>query len=200
MNIREYQKKAASTAVYPKKDALPYLALGLANEALEALDEHIELLSGAADARQKFLKELGDIMWYVSELSRLINVPLGNIAYMANNNSDSSGICDNFGDIRGAGSTVASPERESIGKFKHLVYCRPAGKIAGLAKKYLRGDFRKLPVEDISINLADTLKGIAFITRGLNVRMSDVAAANIEKLFSRKSKGTLKSKNGAARA
>ena len=31
----EYQNKAKATAIYPKKDALPYLVLGLTSEAGE---------------------------------------------------------------------------------------------------------------------------------------------------------------------
>ena len=49
MNFNDYQTKAITTAVYPKHQALPYLALGLSGEAAEVANKVKKILRGDYD-------------------------------------------------------------------------------------------------------------------------------------------------------
>ena len=68
MNFNDYQTKAITTAVYPKHQALPYLALGLSGEAAEVANKVKKILRGdydndptkAEEALVSISKELGD--------------------------------------------------------------------------------------------------------------------------------------------
>ena len=82
-----YQLKAKETAVYPRENALAYLSSGIAGEVGELcsliakrfrqdkeetqvfLDEHKELVKG----------ELGDILWFVAQLSSLYGLTLSEV-------------------------------------------------------------------------------------------------------------------------
>ena len=65
-----------------------------------------------------------------------------------------------------------------------------AGEVANKVKKMMRDkDFDKSGVKQ---ELGDCLWYIAAMCRDLNVSMSDLAMANLEKLMDRKSRGTLK--------
>lgn len=80
-----YQHDAAKTAVYPEEVALLYLGLKLSGEAGEVG----ELIAKAyrddkgfiTDARkEKLLKELGDVLWYASELARRLGYMFSEVA------------------------------------------------------------------------------------------------------------------------
>ena len=71
----EYQNKA--TAIYPKKDALPYLVLGLTSEAGEVAGKAKKLIR---DGTQSDLaSEIGDVLWYCAMLANELDVNLGKI-------------------------------------------------------------------------------------------------------------------------
>jgi len=77
----EYQNKAKATAIYPKKDALPYLVLGLTSEAGEVAGKAKKLIR---DGTQSDLaSEIGDVLWYCAMLATELNVSLGKL--MENN-------------------------------------------------------------------------------------------------------------------
>jgi NTP pyrophosphatase (non-canonical NTP hydrolase) len=65
-----------------------------------------------------------------------------------------------------------------------------AGEVANKVKKILRDG--KFDREGIADEIGDCLWYIAALCRDLNVNMSDVAKNNINKLHSRKQRGTLK--------
>jgi len=77
-----YQDLAKLTAVYPEENALAYLTTGLASECGEfcsliarqfrADNKHVDL--------EGISKELGDILWMVSQLASHFNLSLGKIA------------------------------------------------------------------------------------------------------------------------
>jgi len=64
-----------------------------------------------------------------------------------------------------------------------------AGEVANKVKKMLRdGDFDR---QAISAEIGDVLWYIAALSRDLNINMHDLAMKNLEKLYGRKSRGTL---------
>ncbi len=80
MNLNEYQELSARTANRHENELLNY-GLGLTGEAGEVADlikktqfhgHHIEL--------DEIEKELGDVLWYLSQIARLAGASLENIA------------------------------------------------------------------------------------------------------------------------
>ena len=88
MDFNDYQTKAITTAVYPKHQALPYLALGLSGEAAEVANKVKKILRGdydndpikAEEAMVSISKELGDTLWYLSVLATELGDNLSTIA------------------------------------------------------------------------------------------------------------------------
>jgi NTP pyrophosphatase (non-canonical NTP hydrolase) len=88
MKFNEYQTKAITTAVYPKHQALPYLALGLSGEAAEVANKVKKIIRGdydndptkAEEALASISKELGDTLWYLAVLANELGDDLSVIA------------------------------------------------------------------------------------------------------------------------
>ena len=86
----EYQFDASQTAVYPDKgtgslQALSYLMLKLSGEAGEVGEKFAKILrdkggKGDLDDRAEALKELGDVLWYVSQIANELNAGLDEVA------------------------------------------------------------------------------------------------------------------------
>ena len=92
MDFNDYQTKSRKTAIYPNAgDDFMYPALGLLAEAGEVADKlkkHIrddnihkpsEL---SAEQKQELAKELGDVIWYITQLATELEADLGAIAQM----------------------------------------------------------------------------------------------------------------------
>ncbi len=80
-----YAKEAHKTALYPKDKAIEYLALGLAGEAGEVANKVKKIIRGDGNANMELIaEELGDVLWYLSELSAFVckdsDDPFGEIA------------------------------------------------------------------------------------------------------------------------
>ena len=79
MTINEYQKLALTTLnpELSKKDVLINGEKGLCGESGEAIDivkKHLH--QGHELDREKLIKELGDIAWYLAETAAALDVPL----------------------------------------------------------------------------------------------------------------------------
>jgi len=80
MDLNEYQKMAAKTAIYNSTKAILYPALGLAAEAGEVANKVKKILRDENFDRQGIADEIGDVLWYVAALSRDLNIDLHDIA------------------------------------------------------------------------------------------------------------------------
>ncbi|HPN54419.1 MAG TPA: nucleoside triphosphate pyrophosphohydrolase family protein [Candidatus Moranbacteria bacterium] len=86
MNFEEYQKKSRKTALYPNVgNNFIYPTLGLSGEAGEVAEKIKKVIrdkNGIIDDETKELieKELGDVLWYVSQLATELNLSLDKIA------------------------------------------------------------------------------------------------------------------------
>ena len=86
MTFEEYQKKSRETALYPNKDTnFIYPTLGLAGEAGEVAEKVKKILrdkNGVVDeeTRQTIEKELGDVLWYVSQIATEFGLKLEDVA------------------------------------------------------------------------------------------------------------------------
>lgn len=81
----EYQNRAMETAIYPKKQALEYLTLGLTGEAGEIANKVKKLIRDGADVEGyndklvQIANEVGDVLWYCAMLANELDANMGNI-------------------------------------------------------------------------------------------------------------------------
>ncbi len=86
MTFDEYQKKSRKTALYPSVGSnYIYPTLGLAGEAGEGGDKIKKVLRDgggdvSAEKRKELEKELGDVLWYLSQIATELNLSLEKIA------------------------------------------------------------------------------------------------------------------------
>ena len=86
MNFDNYQTEARKTAIYPNKDNnYIYPTLGLVGEAGEFAEKIKKILrdkNGRIDNESKLAlkKELGDVLWYLSNLCTEFNFSLNDVA------------------------------------------------------------------------------------------------------------------------
>lgn len=86
MNFDEYQEKSRKTAKYPNagKDWI-YPMLGLCGEAGEVAEKMKKVLRDCDGKinevkKEEIKKELGDVLWYIAQLSTELNLSLDEIA------------------------------------------------------------------------------------------------------------------------
>jgi NTP pyrophosphatase (non-canonical NTP hydrolase) len=85
MDLSEYQRLSRRTAEYPRQAWLTYPALGLAGEAGEVAEHAKKAIRDDAgqvtdERRSAMAKELGDVLWYVSQLATELGLELEEIA------------------------------------------------------------------------------------------------------------------------
>jgi len=86
MDFKEYQAKAKKTALYPNVgNNFIYPTLGLAGEAGEVAEKIKKVIrdkKGIVDdvTREEIKKELGDVLWYISQIANELKLPLEEIA------------------------------------------------------------------------------------------------------------------------
>ena len=82
MELNEYQARARETAIYGRRE-YPYL--GLCGEAGEVAEVYKKVLRDdngiiGQNGRAKLVKELGDVLWYVANISEDLGFSLNHIA------------------------------------------------------------------------------------------------------------------------
>lgn len=88
MDLNAYQAKARSTAIYPDLgNNLIYPVLGLLGEAGEVAEKVKKMVRDdggelSDDRREAIRKELGDVLWYVSQVAAELDSNLDDIADM----------------------------------------------------------------------------------------------------------------------
>ncbi len=85
MEINDYQNKARETALYPVDQGITYCTLGLAGEAGEVADKVKKIIRDKGGVvspkdREELAKELGDVFWYLANLSFELNLALDFVA------------------------------------------------------------------------------------------------------------------------
>ena len=79
MDIREYQEKAKRTVNtrLSRKDQLSNLCMGLCGESGEVVDYLKKCIYHRHSFNlQKLTEELGDVMWYLSNIATLFAIPM----------------------------------------------------------------------------------------------------------------------------
>lgn len=85
MNFRQYQQQARLTAIYPRSHMIIYPALGLAGEAGETCEKVKKWIRDdngvmTEERKQMISKEIGDTIWYCSNLATDCGLDLQRIA------------------------------------------------------------------------------------------------------------------------
>ncbi|PJE50489.1 MAG: hypothetical protein COV29_03720 [Candidatus Yanofskybacteria bacterium CG10_big_fil_rev_8_21_14_0_10_36_16] len=86
MDFNEYQKNTNKTAIYPAKgNNFVYPTLGLTGEAGEVAEKIKKIYRDSNGKitpkhRKELSKELGDVLWYISQLATELNLKLEDIA------------------------------------------------------------------------------------------------------------------------
>ena len=79
MQVNEYQKAAMATLnpALDKKDVLINSVMGLCGESGEAIDIVKKwLMQGHELDKERLVKELGDVAWYLAEAATALDIPL----------------------------------------------------------------------------------------------------------------------------
>ena len=86
MNFEEYQQKSRETVIYPGKDNnFVYPTLGLTGESGEVAEKVKKVLRDDQgiinqEKKEEIGKELGDVLWYLSQIASELNLSLESIA------------------------------------------------------------------------------------------------------------------------
>lgn len=86
MNFDEYQKKAAETAIFPKiKERFVYPTLGLVGETGEFVEKIKKIFRDkngkiSKTDKEEIVKELGDVLWYLSQVAKELDISFEEIA------------------------------------------------------------------------------------------------------------------------
>ena len=86
MTFKEYQEEARKTAIYPNLGSnFIYPTLGLAGEAGEVAEKIKKVLRDnngmvSEEKKQELTKELGDVLWYIANLSVELNLSMEDVA------------------------------------------------------------------------------------------------------------------------
>jgi hypothetical protein len=162
---KEYQKQAITTAIYPKKFKILYPVLGLVDESVEFYEK-----IGAIGQ----IAEISDCFWYVSALCYDLDFDINSIYENATEEN-----AFEYVDIYDAGID--------------LIKC--SAKICGITKKWLRDEGKEAPSDEkmmeIEYELSEYMAACLFICDSLKVTWQEVAEINLDKLFSRQSRGKL---------
>ena len=211
MNINEYQEKAISTAVYPKKYSIIYPTIGLAGEAGEISEkivnmmeettifsikddlnetEHEQYRNDIKKYRGDIALEIGDVLWYLATLANDLNVTLSKCIYIAFGNH-----YDEFIDAQNNSSIGTSTNLHQCVIHPTLKMFTSVSKISELVKKYVRDsnehmdDIRK---HKICFEIGEVFKHLSCLCFDMQLEISNCADANLEKLFSRKKRDKIK--------
>lgn len=199
-SFNTFQTHTRTTGVYPSKEipgaapALSYLTLGLTGEAGE-VSEHIADLTrdnnGALDAdrRALLIKEVGDVSWYLTELTYHLYMNLSELA-----DGDSIAAFQ-----ASAPGVEVYPGRDQVGSPAALSWLghtltASTGAVADQVKKVLRDDDGVLLLgrqEIIVPHLRRALWALSELSRHLQEPYGQVLAGNVEKLRDRKARGVL---------
>lgn len=86
MIFEEYQKKSRKTALYPNKDNnFIYPVLGLCGESGEIAEKIKKVIRDeggivSESKKEEIKKELGDVLWYISQIATELGLSLNAVA------------------------------------------------------------------------------------------------------------------------
>ncbi len=183
MNIFEYVEQAKRFANYPDQIEykFTYPCLGLSGEVAEVMSI---LFSHGIQNKINLVHELGDCLWYVIAICRDLNIDFGDVIHRVTKGVRVDTFDELDSHLRASISTYASMMTMPI----------HSGNLSQIAKKVVRDHGGTMPPKyslKIISELGDMLIAIHHAGFGKMISLSEVAEANIKKLSSHKSRGTL---------
>ena len=189
MDFNEYQRRSRETAVYPNLgNNLWYPALGLGGESGEVCEKIIEydryiVKNMLVHSKvEELIKELGDVLWYASNVATESCLELEDI--VEEKDSDSLQYTINF-DYASMYDSLC---------LLGLKLSSKAGQVQEIVKKTYRDDSGKLTAtkrDKIKFAIRSILCTIAQFCILIQVDMETVAERNLEKLHNRKENNTI---------
>ena len=81
MQANDYQKWTQKTAIYPKSESLPYVILGLTNEAGEVAGKYKKCIRDdggilTEERKKQIIDEGADCLWYLARLAEELGTTL----------------------------------------------------------------------------------------------------------------------------
>jgi NTP pyrophosphatase (non-canonical NTP hydrolase) len=185
MDFNEYQLKALETAMYPNQGSnMTYPALGLAGESGEICEKVKDDGSETSEERDALAKELGDVLWYVAMMAAELSLNLSLIA-----GADGMDIGAYQREV-----LSAHPKCSGLGNAARRL-AGQSGKVCDKVKKMYRDDGSKLTDarrKAIAEELNGVLRYMAVLAAELGGNsLEHIAEMNIDKLASRKRRGTI---------
>jgi NTP pyrophosphatase (non-canonical NTP hydrolase) len=107
LTLEQYQQGTAETAIYPAEQGTNYCILGLVGEAGELANKYKKVIRDFGgvlqpEHKQALQDELGDVLWYVSQLATELDLNLG---ACATKNLDKLASRKARNQLRGSGDT-----------------------------------------------------------------------------------------------
>jgi hypothetical protein len=192
--LTSYWEFTSTTVVYPPEKSLEYVTLGLISEIKEFANNFCALLCGHQDGvleveesvldieRTKLLLELGDILYYVTRLCIHLGYrSVKSFLVNAQNYQESEGF-------------KCLEESDFFTTYLALNFA--SGELAGLIKKYVRGDSNYLDLAILQV-FCESYLIIMFLTidelaYDLDCDLKTVMDYNTDKLTKRKNAGTIR--------
>lgn len=187
MDFDEYQQAALTTAMYPDRgNNLTYPSLGLAGESGEICEKVGSYIGRTAfpDERKALAKELGDVLWYAALVADELGVSLNKVALTR---------CQQAGHIDAYQEATPPKGRGGLASTA-LSLASSAGAVCDRVKKMFRDDGSKLTEPRRTAILADlgsVLRYVSALATELGESLEKIAEMNVEKLASRKRRGTI---------
>jgi NTP pyrophosphatase (non-canonical NTP hydrolase) len=183
MNFSEYQKLSRETAIYPNLgNNLYYPTLGLCGEAGEVAEKVVSY-NGYIQKNKlmhskilELTKELGDILWYISNLGIEAELQLNKIAGL-----------ESFKEVQDTINFDYASLYDTLQLFT-LRICAHTGQVAEAIKKTYRDNNGLLSNEKqnlINVNLYHIIFIITEVCTLIEIDFETVAIKNIEKLNER---------------
>lgn len=164
ITMAQYQVRAAKyDFVCATKGVTWYYGLGICGEAGELAEKMLAPNVLAIDV----IRELGDVLWYVAALTRILNVNMDSLD----------------------GDVDVCMSKDPLNNAMRV--CVEAGKVADRVKKSYR-DETELDVDAVSKDLARLMFYAACVGGALGATLSEVAQVNLDKLEDRLQRGTSK--------
>jgi len=188
LTFDEYQKRALSTAVYPRQYVLMagevikqnspsciYPVFGLCGEIGEVADVTANILGTQID----LIKECGDVLWYIAAICSDLSINMRDVAG-----------CDSFAAFGNQNILTSNAHVHEIVRELFIA----AGIIAEATKKTIRDSNGVMTKERLAI-IQTALKRILVALKSLctlhGILFTGVPQSNLDKLAARAAKGTI---------
>jgi len=193
----EYQNESKKTTMYSRENGIGimYIALGLAGEHGEIIEKIKQFIQSKGEVFDNFklelTKEIGDLMWYISQLCTETGLELSKVASQILKNEVD--ILDKYDE------QIQNTQFNSIDiKLEYICIDMTItiSKLVEKIKKIIRNKNGNFDIEDIDIInkiLATVFSNIRELIVLFSLSIKDILNLNIQKITSRLNRGVIKS-------